>query len=650
MKTVDRENCFDVIVVGGGHAGCEAALAAARMGARTLMITMNLFSVAQMSCNPAIGGLAKGHLVKEIDALGGEMGVVADKTGIQFKMLNKSKGPAVWSPRSQNDRVEYSLTMLQTLQNQPNLFLRQHRIEDLCIEKETAVGVKTESDTTFYAHAIILTTGTFLNGLMHIGLSQFIGGRSGEMSAEGLSQSLAKLGIQIGRLKTGTPPRVDGRTVDFAAMTIQNGDPEPIPFSHKHEKITTLQMPCFLTKTTQQVHEILRSGFDRSPLFQKIIKGVGPRYCPSIEDKINRFYEKDSHQIFLEPEGRRSTEYYVNGFSTSLPEDIQIAALRKIPGMEKAHLTRVGYAIEYDYFPPHQIYATMESKIIKNLFFAGQINGTSGYEEAAAQGIIAGINAVLKLRGEKPFILPRSEAYIGVLIDDLVTKEVTEPYRMFTSLAENRLYLRQDNADLRLMHYGYQFGLIERQVYEDVLKRKEIIEEKKHMLSRYRPSLEECNRVLEHAGSSKIKQSESVAKLLRRPELSLKEFALISSDPLFSPNPDRFWRSIQQQVEIEIKYEGFLMRQQAQIERMKQLEEFIIPDSFDYEAIPSLSKESKEKLLKIKPRNLAQAQRILGVSPSDIAILMMVLVEQKRKRNVPRGTIHLSNKQKDDER
>ncbi len=629
---------YDVIVVGAGHAGCEAALAAARMGASTLLITLNIFSIAQMSCNPAIGGLAKGHLVKEIDALGGEMGVVADKSGIQFRLLNRSKGPAVWSPRAQNDRLAYSQIMRQTLEEQPHLVIRQHAIKGLVIHENQIQGVLTDIDTRIRGRSVILASGTFLNGLIHVGMSHFPGGRSGDLAVSGLSDFLREKGFIVGRLKTGTPPRIDGRSIDFSAMIEQPGDAEVVPFSHRHERIDIEQKSCYLTRTSRHTHELLRTGLSRSPLYQGVIKGVGPRYCPSIEDKINRFADKESHQIFLEPEGRDSNEYYLNGFSTSLPEDVQIAAVRSIPGLEKAHLTRLGYAIEYDYFPPNQLYATLETKAISGLYFAGQINGTSGYEEAAAQGFIAGVNAVQKMRDEPPFILSRQEAYIGVLIDDLVTKEVTEPYRMFTSLAENRLHLRQDNADLRLMLYGYRLGLISAEAYTALEKRRKATAEALQQLREWRLPLAEVNAVLQAVGAAPLEHTDTIAKILKRPEITICDFARVSDHPLFDARADAQWRRIRTQVEIEIKYEGFLQRQQEQIQKMTAMEEHPIPASLNYDALLSLSAESREKLKRIQPRTLGQASRILGVGPEDIAVIMVFLHKERHKKKVPRET------------
>ncbi|MBN1465556.1 tRNA uridine-5-carboxymethylaminomethyl(34) synthesis enzyme MnmG [candidate division KSB1 bacterium] len=618
-------NEYDVIVVGAGHAGCEAALAAARMGASTLLVTMNIFTVAQMSCNPAIGGLAKGHLVRELDVLGGQMGIVADDTAIQFKVLNRSKGPAVWSLRSQNDRLQYSQAMRLVLENQPNLYLRQHDVKALIFDGHAVTGIVTEIGTRIVGRAVILAAGTFLNGKIHVGLQSLGGGRSGEPASNGLSEQLQQRGFQRGRLKTGTPPRLDGRSIDFSAMELQPGDADPIPFSHKHERIDIEQVPCYLTRTTRQTHELLRSGLDRSPLYSGLIEGIGPRYCPSVEDKILRFADKESHQLFLEPEGRQTREYYLNGFATSLPEDVQIRAVQSVPGLEGARLTRLGYAIEYDYFPPAQLRPTLETKLVENLYFVGQINGTSGYEEAAAQGFVAAVNAVLKLRDEAPFVLDRSEAYIGVLIDDLVSKDLLEPYRMFTSRAEYRLLLRQDNADLRLMNYGHRFGLIDSATHAAMVRLRQEIAERTAFLKKERPSVQDANRILQSVGSAPVENAESLERLLRRPELHLTDFAPLYPDELFQHDANYFWRRVREQVEINIKYEGFLRRQQEQVEKMKELEELKIPAEFDYADLSSISTEGREKLIRFRPLTLGQASRILGVSPSDIAVLMMVL-------------------------
>jgi tRNA uridine 5-carboxymethylaminomethyl modification enzyme len=626
------EEKYDIIVVGAGHAGCEAALAASRMGAETLLITINIFTIAQMSCNPAIGGLAKSHLVKELDAMGGQMGIIADETGIQFRLLNRSKGPAVWSLRSQNDRVDYSNAMRHVIENQPKLYLRQHNVKSLLIEGSHVSGVVTEIGTKIKASAVILSSGTFLNGLIHVGLMSFPGGRSGEIASVGLSEQLRDAGFKVGRLKTGTPPRIDGRTVNFDIMEKQDGDVEPLPFSHKHERIKIEQLPCYLTRTNQKTHEILRDGLERSPLYQGIIKGVGPRYCPSVEDKIVRFSDKESHQIFLEPEGRNTNEYYMNGFATSLPEDIQLNALRSISGLEKARLTRLGYAIEYDYFQPSQLKPTLETKLLENLYFSGQINGTSGYEEAAAQGFMAGVNAVLKTQGNAPLILDRSEAYIGVMIDDLVTKDLQEPYRMFTSRAEYRLLLRQDNADLRLMKYGHQLGLIDDETFSDMEQRSKAIQETIDQLVSLRPTIHEANTVLIKCGSALIDNSETVEKLLKRPDVCLTDFATIFDRELFSRNSGRFWTKVREQVEIEIKYKGFLDRQKDQVEKLRKLEDLKIPEDLNYLELKSISTEGREILSRFRPITLGQASRIMGVTPADISILMIYLNRLYRQK------------------
>jgi len=619
---------YDIIVIGGGHAGCEAAIASARMGARTLLITMNINTIAQMSCNPAIGGLAKGHLVREIDALGGQMGIAADDTGIQFRMLNKSKGPAVWSPRSQNDRVQYSLYMRHVLENQANLQIRQDSVKTLIIEEGKVHGVVTLIGTKIASKAVILCAGTFLNGLVHIGLNSYSAGRAGEFAAFGTSDQLKEIGFEVGRLKTGTPPRVDGKSIDFDNTIIQHGDQNPKPYSFRHSEIKVDQIPCYLSKTTGITHEIIRAGLDRSPLYTGKIVGTGPRYCPSIEDKIVRFADKPDHQIFLEPEGRDTKEYYINGFATSMPEDIQIESLRTIPGLERANLTRLGYAIEYDYFQPTQLNPSLETKQVENLFFAGQINGTSGYEEAAAQGLMAGINAVLKVGNKDPFILNRSDGYIGVLIDDLVTKGTQEPYRMFTSLAEYRLLLRQDNADLRLMDFGYKFGLIPGDIHQSLLRKRECIKSEISRLDKVKPSVDHVNNVLERIGSSKIINRESLAKLLKRPEVRIEHFFGFDTSELLRPRRDLLWDGVREQVEIEIKYDGFFKRQKDEIERLSKMESTVIPQDFSYDGVHSLSTEGREKLNRIRPRSLAQASRITGVSASDISILMLYLTRR----------------------
>lgn len=599
---------YDVIVVGGGHAGCEAALASARMGMQTAMLTMNLDTIAQMSCNPAIGGLAKGQLVREVDALGGEMGKVIDATGIQFRLLNASKGHAVRSPRAQADKRLYQLTMKRRLEEQDNLSLRQDCVEEIIIQDNGILGLIGKSGTRYRSKAVIITTGTFLNGLIHIGNSQSKGGRSSEPSAEKLSDSLQNLGFKMGRLKTGTPPRLNGSRINYDILQAQDGDENPTTFSFSTKKILRPQIKCHITHTNNITHEIIKANLDRSPIFTGQIKAVGPRYCPSIEDKITRFPDKDHHQIFLEPEGHDTTEVYCNGISTSIPFDVQETMIRSIRGLENANITRYGYAIEYDYVPPTQIKPSLEAKDVESIFLAGQINGTSGYEEAAAQGIMAGINAVLKIRGCEPFILDRSEAYIGVLIDDLVTKGTQEPYRMFTSRAEYRLVLRHDNADRRLMRYGYQYGLISSDQWGGLLEKEK--------------NISETREYLKH----KKNGEDSLLKLLRRPNISFND--------LLEADSDLRARSIsvpvQEQVEIEAKYEGYINRQKQQIEKFKKMEKLSLPSHFHYDSIPGLRKEAQQKLDRFRPLSLGQASRISGVSPADISILMVYLMSKSK--------------------
>jgi len=614
---------FDVIVVGGGHAGIEASLACARIGHPTLLITQKVEQIGYMSCNPAVGGLAKGHLVKEIDALGGEMAKATDETGIQFRQLNTGKGPAVRSSRAQVDRQEYRLRMKKTVESQENLTIKEATVDEILIDRNQIVGVKTDLNETIQTKALILAPGTFLNGLIHIGLTRFSAGRMGDPPSISLSESLKRLGFRIGRLKTGTTPRLDSNTIDFSQLTPQYGDEPPIPFSFSTKKIEIEQVPCYITYTNLTTHEIIKSGLDRSPLYCGIIKGIGPRYCPSIEDKVVRFADKKRHQIFLEPDGRNTNEIYPNGVSTSLPLDIQIRMLRSIKGLEEVEIIRPGYAIEYDFVDPTELKPSLETKKIRGLFHAGQINGTSGYEEAAAQGLMAGINASLYIRGEESLILKRSDAYIGVLIDDLVTKGTAEPYRMFTSRAEYRLHLREDNADLRLREKGYEVGLVKGEEYRIFLEKKVATEKTLSRISDVRVNpTKENNEILHQWGSALLKKDSSLREILKRPEVHFKHLFI------FDRNLESLPESIQEQVEIQVKYDGYIRRQMEQIERFKRLEEVGFPEGFDFSSVIGLSIEVMEKLKKIKPYSLGQASRISGVTPAAISILMVNLKKQ----------------------
>ena len=618
------EKEYDVIVVGAGHAGAEAAAAAANLGSKTLLVTMNLQTIGQMSCNPAMGGIAKGQIVREIDALGGYSGIVSDKSAIQFKMLNKSKGPAMWSPRTQNDRMRFAEEWRMALENTPNVDFYQEMVSGLLVENGRAVGVKTSLGLDIRSRSVVLTNGTFLNGLIHIGDKQFGGGRAGEKAATGITEQLVSLGFESGRMKTGTPPRVDGRSLDYSVMIPQPGDEIPEKFSYSNTKALTHQRDCYMTHTSLLVHDLLREGFDRSPMFNGRIKSLGPRYCPSIEDKINRFADKDSHQLFVEPEGWNTVEVYVNGFSTSLPEDVQYKALKSVKGFENVKFFRPGYAIEYDYFPPTQLMHTLETKLIENLYFAGQINGTTGYEEAASQGLMAGINAHLKINEKEAFILNRDEAYIGVLVDDLITKGTEEPYRMFTSRAEYRTLLRQDNADLRLTPRSYEMGLAKK----DRLEKMEEKERKSNAFvdffreTSFKP--EEINPILEGLDSSTVKQPDKMFKVFSRPKVTMDHMLQLEGVSEFVSD-NNLDREVLEQAEIQVKYSGYIAKEKNNADKLQRLENIKIPKDFDYSKLKSLSYEAREKLKAIQPVTISQASRISGVSPSDISVLLVYM-------------------------
>ena len=614
---------FDVIVVGGGHAGAEAAAASANLGAKTLLVTMNLQTIGQMSCNPAMGGIAKGQIVREIDAMGGYSGIVSDLTAIQFKMLNKSKGPAMWSPRVQSDRAQFALKWREVLERTPNLDFYQDMVVGLIVEKNQIKGVLTGLGNKIYSRSVVLTNGTFLNGLIHVGDKNFGGGRVGEKPSTGITADLESYGFKSGRMKTGTPPRVDGRSLDYSVMEEQPGDKDPGKFSYL-QTIHPLkeQISCYMTYTNNEVHDIMANSFDRSPMFNGNINSTGPRYCPSIEDKIHRFSDKERHQIFVEPEGKNTVEVYVNGFSTSMPEDVQYAAIKKIKGFEKVKFFRPGYAIEYDYFPPTQLTLTLETKLIENLFFAGQINGTTGYEEAAAQGLMAGINAVSKVFEREPLILTRSEAYIGVLIDDLITKGTEEPYRMFTSRAEYRTLLRQDNADIRLTEKSFKIGLAKEERYTRVEEKQDQVDSFVKFFNETSFDLDEVNKILESVSYEPVPQKGKIDKIYARPNIKQEDIRKLTSVEKYIES-NKLDQEVLDQTEIQIKYKGYIEKEKANADKLQRLEDIKIPDNFDYNPLASLSHEAKEKLNKIRPSTLSQASRISGIKPSDISVLLV---------------------------
>ncbi|ARS37040.1 tRNA uridine-5-carboxymethylaminomethyl(34) synthesis enzyme MnmG [Pontibacter actiniarum] len=614
---------YDIIVVGAGHAGCEAAAAAAKMGSKVLLATMNMNTIAQMSCNPAMGGVAKGQIVREIDALGGMSGIITDQTMIQFRMLNKSKGPAMWSPRAQSDRMRFAEAWRLSLEQTENVDFWQEMVTGIETEGGKAVGIRTSLGITIRGKAVILTNGTFLNGIIHIGEKQMGGGRSAEKSAKGITEQLVELGFEAGRMKTGTPPRVDGRSLDYSKMEEQFGDENPSKFSYTDTQPLAQQRSCYITYTNPEVHDILKTGFEKSPMFQGRIQGLGPRYCPSIEDKINRFADRDRHQIFVEPEGWNTVEVYVNGFSSSLPEHVQYEALRKIEGFENAKMFRPGYAIEYDFFPPTQLNLTLETKPVENLYFAGQINGTTGYEEAACQGLMAAINAHNKINGKEPFVLKRSEAYIGVLIDDLVNKGTDEPYRMFTSRAEHRILLRQDNADIRLTRRGYELGLAEESRLKAVEKKVAETAEIIAYLNNKPLEPGDINSKLEELGSAPITEKQRAGQLIKRPNVEIEDIA--KAVPAIGEYLSKFRKESVEQAGISVKYETYIEKEYAMAAKMSELENYNIKGKINYRDIPALSKEAKEKLLKVEPETIGQASRISGVSPADISVLMVYL-------------------------